>query len=238
MRLAFQWIQKNISYFGGDPDNVTVFGESGGGSAVSYLVLSPSCKGLFTRAIAQSGAACNPWSFVPNPREIAYILGKRLGCNATNDQELLEFLKKASAEEIIMNSMAIINETRKGDERFGEKNLSFSFAPTAEPESEEAFITDNPLINKFQLDVPFIAGVCEREMLMTVYNTKDVPLWKEDKDFQDLVPRGLNLKRDTELSMKIARKIKEYFFKDGINLDGLIEVSKEKMNYGRFTVQS
>lgn len=51
------WVRENIANFGGDPANVTVFGESGGGSKVSTLMAMPSAKGLFHRAIAQSGTA-------------------------------------------------------------------------------------------------------------------------------------------------------------------------------------
>ena len=52
---ALQWIQKNISGFGGDPDNVTIFGESAGAWSTTALMISPKARGLFKRAIAQSG---------------------------------------------------------------------------------------------------------------------------------------------------------------------------------------
>ncbi|MCY3794098.1 MAG: carboxylesterase family protein [Gammaproteobacteria bacterium] len=55
MVLALQWVQANIGKFGGDPGNVTIFGVSAGGMAVSLLMVSPQAEGLFHRAIAQSG---------------------------------------------------------------------------------------------------------------------------------------------------------------------------------------
>jgi para-nitrobenzyl esterase len=55
--LALKWIKNNISFFGGDPNNVTIFGQSGGGGKVCNLMAMPATKGLFNRAIVQSGPA-------------------------------------------------------------------------------------------------------------------------------------------------------------------------------------
>ena len=55
--LALEWVRDNIASFGGDPGNVTIFGQSGGGGKVGTLLAMPAAKGLFHRAIAESGAA-------------------------------------------------------------------------------------------------------------------------------------------------------------------------------------
>jgi len=54
---ALEWIRDNIAQFGGDPDNVTIFGQSGGGGKVSTLLAMPSAQGLFSKAIIQSGGS-------------------------------------------------------------------------------------------------------------------------------------------------------------------------------------
>src|SRR5829696_4672606 len=56
---ALRWVQENVAAFGGDPDNVTIFGESAGGMSVGTLLGTPSARGLFHKAIPQSGAAHN-----------------------------------------------------------------------------------------------------------------------------------------------------------------------------------
>lgn len=56
IRLALEWVRDNIENFGGDPNNVTIFGQSGGGAKVNNLMSMPSAKGLFHRAINQSGS--------------------------------------------------------------------------------------------------------------------------------------------------------------------------------------
>lgn len=56
MALALEWVRDNIANFGGDPKNVTIFGQSGGGAKVNILMAMPKAKGLFHKAINQSGS--------------------------------------------------------------------------------------------------------------------------------------------------------------------------------------
>ena len=81
---ALEWVRENISAFGGDPGNVTVFGESAGAMSIGTLISMPRADGLFRRAIAQSGAAHHVTSAEP-ARRIARHLAELLGVPATRE---------------------------------------------------------------------------------------------------------------------------------------------------------
>ncbi|XP_072227674.1 bile salt-activated lipase-like isoform X2 [Leuresthes tenuis] len=79
-QAAIAWVHRNIRSFGGNPDNITVFGESAGAASVNFQILTPHNKGLLKRAISQSGVALCPWAVNRNPRKFAEEVALKVNC--------------------------------------------------------------------------------------------------------------------------------------------------------------
>ncbi len=109
---ALKWVQTNIAAFGGDPDNVTIFGESGGGGKTDALVASPLAKGLFHRAIYESGANVER----RDGRRMltlseAEALGEQLVAKLGVPADDLAALRAVPADKIIEAGTALARET-------------------------------------------------------------------------------------------------------------------------------
>ncbi|XP_030060311.1 fatty acyl-CoA hydrolase precursor, medium chain isoform X1 [Microcaecilia unicolor] len=101
---ALRWIQENIEDFGGDPDSVTIFGESAGGISVSALILSPLSKGLFHKAISESGVATFPGIIMSDPvviAEFANMTANLLGCEGMDSAAAVNCLRTKTEEELL-----------------------------------------------------------------------------------------------------------------------------------------
>ncbi|XP_041916235.1 bile salt-activated lipase-like [Alosa sapidissima] len=94
------WVHRNIKAFGGDPDNITVFGESAGGASVNFQLITPMNKGLIRRGISQSGVALCPWGINRNPRQFAELVATRVGC--PTDDKMVACLKMTDASALIL----------------------------------------------------------------------------------------------------------------------------------------
>ncbi|KAE9546937.1 hypothetical protein FO519_009852, partial [Halicephalobus sp. NKZ332] len=97
---GLEFVQEVIQDFGGDPDNVTVFGESAGGSSVSLITLSKEAESLFKRSIIMSGSAKAHWVINKGVLEYSEKVNEILGISGSSEEKKKK-LKKLTAEELV-----------------------------------------------------------------------------------------------------------------------------------------
>ncbi|KAJ8338250.1 hypothetical protein SKAU_G00372160 [Synaphobranchus kaupii] len=137
-RLALQWVQDNIQFFGGNPKQVTIFGESAGGASVGMHLLSPDSRPTFSRAIMQSGVPNCPWATVSpaEARRRATLLAKLVGCQGGNDTEMVDCLRNRHPQDLIDQEWQVLPYSSL---------FRFSFVPVIDgvvlPDTPEAMLS-------------------------------------------------------------------------------------------------
>jgi carboxylesterase type B len=150
---ALEWVQRNIASFGGDPDRVTIFGQSGGGVAVMDLLAMPGARGLFARAIAMSGSPIAA-ATVDSALRVTARLAERLGVEPTRDAFAALPVERTLAEVIPM-AMEFMDVTRWGLE-------SFTVSPFRAVHGT-ATMPSSPLEAAPESTVPLMAGTTRNE---------------------------------------------------------------------------
>ncbi|CAH0546940.1 unnamed protein product [Brassicogethes aeneus] len=162
--LALKWVQKNIAHFGGNPKSVTIFGESAGAASVSYLVQSDLTKGLYHRAIIQSGTTLCLWSLTRYARKLAFDVGKNLNIYTSNSSNLVNELKRVKASDLHFKTKFIYNLN------VGKINIrnGLPIGPVMEPNQEGAVFSGKSyeMLSKGIFNrVPLMIGHTSQEAL-------------------------------------------------------------------------
>lgn len=141
--LGIRWVKENIEAFGGNPQNITLFGGSAGGASVHYHMMSEYSRGLFQKAIIQSGNAFSPFAQRPKNMDFAAILARNLGWNGEGGVDgMMAVVLAADARSIVMcQGQLELDENQKGK--------MYGFVPGIEPYTDggsaECFMPQDPI---------------------------------------------------------------------------------------------
>lgn len=220
---ALRWVKKNIATFGGDHEDITIFGESAGGASSSYHLVSPMSKGLFNKAIVQSGALTCSWAQSFEPRERALKLARKLGCNSEDNKELANFFKNVPAVELVGCNLPITQSTKIYE-------LSLAIVDEKRFGDNERFFYGDPvevLKNGIHEGVKVILGHTTDESLVAFgLNAGLDQFFTQANEFKEFfVPKPIQLNCPMKNQLEVGRKVKEFYFKKELinreNLDQL-----------------
>ncbi len=164
---ALQWVRDNIANFGGDPNSVTIFGQSGGGGKVTYLMNMPAAKGLFHRAIMES--ASKPHNLGPEPSlqfsqytlEELQIPGSRVA-----DVQQVPYDKLlAAANRVLRRQRASLPPQRKGGLRQSGSNVGWQPYVDGEVIPSAAYYPTAPVLTR---EVPVLIGSTLNEFITAI----------------------------------------------------------------------
>lgn len=218
--IALRWIQRNIAHFGGNPNAVTLVGDSAGSFSIMLHMVSPMSQNLFHRAISMSGSAMavSGYDGISNTgqKELAKKQAELLNCPTDTTGAMM----------VCLNTKPFENFTDTFDSMFEWKgNPILLWKPTVEPEVRgvERFLTAQPydLIKqgKFK-QVPYILGVTEDEFggLSVAYErdfrNNGTSYQELNDEWYRLAPIILFYERDTPRSHHISRELRKFYFQD------------------------
>ncbi len=165
---ALEWINKNIENFGGNPSDVTICGESGGGGKVGTLMCMPAAKGLFHKAIIQSGTLLNVMT-----KEKSQALGLAVLENLGLTKEDVKKLDTIAYPDLVKAGNEAIAKI-SGPRKPGTPTM-FGFSPSADGDVllQQPF---SPGFAEISKDIPLMIGTTLNELMRTVYGEKDLTM--------------------------------------------------------------
>jgi len=152
---ALSWVRDNIAQFGGDPNTVMVFGQSGGGRKVGTLLAMPSAKGLFHRAVIESGPTIQLVE-----RDQAARVAERLLAKLDVNKKQVRDLQKLPVERIMAAYFAVVKDMAGADQ------MTAGFSPTV----DGAIVPQHPFhpaASAVSPDVPVLCGSTRTEMTLS-----------------------------------------------------------------------
>lgn len=222
--LGLRWVKSNIRNFGGDPDKITIFGESAGSASVHYQLLTPLNKNLISGAILESGTALGFWSLSTDDMNLENTkkLASLLDCPTNNTRDLVDCLKRQDAKMITAQLAKLV---------VWDNDPPITFRPVIESDSEGAFITKTPfeiIKNGEAAKVPILVGYNTDEGKVRSVKIANTPklISELNSEFNQIAPitMGFNGIKNKENLAEEVRKF--YFDKNEIDKSREPEIAK------------
>ncbi|GCB68184.1 hypothetical protein scyTo_0000838 [Scyliorhinus torazame] len=212
-RFAISWVKANIKTFGGNPEAISIFGQSAGGASVGLQCLSPLNVGLFKRAILQSGVAVAHWATsLDDPSIWAKKLASLLLCPVNDSWSLISCLQAKKTVELVKGAIKL-------------HDFNFKFAPTVDgsflPKPPQELSRNISLVKRFS----YMAGANSREGNFAWPQIKKI---KSQADFVDLMSSFLHLPAD-KVSMVSDALLWEYRDWKDLN-NSLLHLQREALD--------
>nr|CAI5819452.1 unnamed protein product [Callosobruchus analis] len=210
-QMVLKWIKENIHHFGGNPDSVTIVGNSAGGASVQLHLLAPGSRGLFQKGYSQSGCALNGWALVENPLKKALKLANLAGCPTDIVEETVNCLRSRPAKQIV----AAVKQFQPWL-----YNPFTVFGPVVDIWTTDPFIPDHPfalLEEKKVQDLPWMISYVSEEGLYPGSDFyDDEKLQYLEDNWNDLMPYILHYMDviETEERELIGQKIRKQYLGD------------------------
>ncbi|PYQ91258.1 MAG: carboxylesterase/lipase family protein [Acidobacteria bacterium] len=193
---GLEWIRDNVASFGGDPGNVTIFGQSGGAGKVSTLLGMPAAQGLFHRAIAQSGSAVTSMP-ASAATESAEALMSRLGLKRNQ----VDDLQRLPMQQLLDAIPAPNRGGERGGRGRGGPGAGFNAAPVVDGKSLPRNVFD-PTATDISANVPLLIGSTETEVTWNVNTDYTPPV--DDAALRERIRKTLRSADDAQIDGVIA----------------------------------
>lgn len=207
-QMALEWIYENISNFNGDPENICLFGESGGAICAHLHVFNEKSRKFIKSVICQSGTAFTDNSFRGNIEKDARKVAKLLGCKGVSDEDVYNTLMTAPVKEL--------HDFCEKDPSPTERRLeNRRWRIIIEKESDDAFLTkssvETVIEQRGKINVPVLMGSNDGDgMPRVAINIRKLKSLNDD--LSRTVPKYVRL--NPKDSSAVAREIKRFYFAD------------------------
>lgn len=213
--MALKYVKSYIEKFGGDSDNITLFGHSAGGGSVSWHCVAEASKSLFNRAIIMSGCVLNQWCLAARS-DWAYRLAAKLGYDGdkANEHEILKFLQGLDGKRIVEGQMQQL--TRPEEMR----KVPFPFAPCIEPYKSALTFNDALPIDLIETawsnDVDVMVGGASFEGLMHLQYIREKPEILTNFKLQNVIPSEVELPSDNPHTNEFVENLKKIYYSSSL----------------------